>query len=87
MAKVETPTGDHPNEKPRDLLRQLIEATTAPGDTIVDPFFGSGGSLHEAYAAGRDFFGIELESNWHQAAVDRIYKMAEEDFANSTVAI
>lgn len=44
------PTSDHPTEKPRDLLRQLIEATTAPGDVVVDPFAGSGNTLIEAYA-------------------------------------
>ena len=72
----------HPTEKPRDLLRQLIEATTAPGDTVVDPFAGSGNTLLEAYRMGRDFWGVELESDWHRGAVELIHKMAEEDFAN-----
>jgi site-specific DNA-methyltransferase (adenine-specific) len=75
-------TTDHPMEKPRDLLRQLIEATTAPGDIVVDPFAGCGNTLLEAYALGRDFFGVELEERWHRVAVDAIYRMAEEEFAD-----
>jgi len=80
------PRSDHPNEKPGDLLRQLIEVTTEPGHIVVDPFFGSGNTVVEAYGTGRDFFGIELESRWHQAAVDRIHKMAERQGADGSVA-
>jgi site-specific DNA-methyltransferase (adenine-specific) len=69
---------EHPMEKPRDLLRQLIEAVTQPGDTVVDPFFGTGNTLLEAYALGRDFFGIELDEDWHRLAVEAIHHMAEE---------
>jgi site-specific DNA-methyltransferase (adenine-specific) len=76
------PTSDHPNEKPRDLLRQLIETTTAPGDVVVDPFMGCGNTVIEAYALGREFFGIELEERWHRVAVDVVHHMAEEEFAH-----
>lgn len=72
----------HPTEKPRDLLCQLIEATTAPGDTVVDPFAGSGNTLLEAYRMSRDFWGAELDPDWHRGAVELIHKMAEEDFAH-----
>jgi site-specific DNA-methyltransferase (adenine-specific) len=70
----------HPTEKPRDLLRQLIEAVTQPDDTVVDPFCGTGNSLLEAYALGRDFFGIEIEEPWHRVAVEAIHHLAEEQF-------
>lgn len=71
----------HPHEKPRDLLRQVIEATTEPGNVIVDPFCGTGNVLLEAYSLGRDFFGIELDEQWFKPAVDAINQMAEEQFA------
>ena len=77
----DTQNSQHPHEKPRDLLRQLIEATTEPGNVIVDPFCGTGNVLLEAYSCGRDFFGIELEEQWHKLAVDEINQMAEEEFA------
>lgn len=71
---------EHPTEKPRDLLRQLIEAVTARGDVVVDPFFGSGSTLVEAYALDRDFFGVELDEHWHQTAVESVYQLAREQF-------
>ena len=49
-----------------------------PGDTVVDPFFGSGNSLLEAYSLGRDFFGIELEPQWQSKATEAIYRFSEE---------
>lgn len=70
----------HPHEKPRDLLRQLIEATTEPGHVVVDPFCGTGNVLLEAYVLGRDFFGIELDDTWHRIAEESIHKLAEERF-------
>jgi site-specific DNA-methyltransferase (adenine-specific) len=70
----------HPHEKPRDLLRQLIEATTEPGNVVVDPFCGTGNVLLEAYSLGRDFFGIELDDTWHRIAEESIHKLAEDRF-------
>jgi site-specific DNA-methyltransferase (adenine-specific) len=71
---------EHPTEKPRDLLRQLIETTTVPGDTVVDPFCGSGSTLLEASALERDIFGIELDSHWHQRATESVYQQAREQW-------
>ncbi len=39
-------TRTHPTEKPVPLLEELIRRTTLPGDILVDPFMGSGSSLH-----------------------------------------
>ncbi len=71
------PGSEHPCEKPRDLLRQLIEAVTEPGQTVVDPFMGCGNTILEAYQAGRDFFGIDLEPQWHRVATEAVHKLAE----------
>ena len=76
-----TPQTEHPTEKPPDLLAQLIEAVTEPGQIIVDPFFGSGNVLTEAYRLGRDFFGCELDEQWYRVGVDRIHQLAQEEFA------
>jgi len=69
---------DHPTEKPRDLLGTLIEATTTEGDTVVDPFAGSGSTLFAAHALSRQFFGIELDDGWYRKVVDRLHALAEE---------
>lgn len=61
----------HPNEKPIDLLRQLVEATTVPGALILDPFAGSGSTLAAAAMTGRRYIGIELDAEYHAIAQQR----------------
>lgn len=61
----------HPNEKPVDLMRQLIESTTAPGSLILDPFAGSGSTLVAAALTGRQYIGIELDPQHHATAQQR----------------
>ena len=69
----------HPTEKPRDLLRVLIEATTSVGDIVVDPFAGSGNTLFEAHALGRKFWGCELDEAFARAIVDKLHTIANAD--------
>ena len=61
----------HPNEKPIDLLRQLVEATTVPGALILDPFAGSGSTLTAAAMTGRRYIGVELDAEYHAIAQQR----------------
>jgi DNA modification methylase len=70
---------EHPTEKPGDLLRQLIEATTEPGQVVVDPFAGSGSTLFAAHALGRDFWGCELDEGYHRRIVDELHRLASEE--------
>ena len=52
----------HPTEKAVSVLKPLIECFSVPGDTILDPFCGSGSTLVAAALCARDYIGIELES-------------------------
>lgn len=52
--------GGYPAEKPVPLLRTLVEQSSAPGELVVDPFFGSGAVGVAAVAAGRRFAGTDL---------------------------
>ncbi|MDL2273430.1 hypothetical protein LJC34_02645 [Oscillospiraceae bacterium OttesenSCG-928-G22] len=61
----------HPNEKPVGLLRQLIEATTVPGQIILEPFAGSGSTLVAAALTGRQYIGVELDAEYHTTAQQR----------------
>lgn len=61
----------HPNEKPVALMRELIEATTAPGALILDPFAGSGSTLAAAALTGRQYIGIEISEEHHATAQRR----------------
>ena len=75
----DTQDSDHPTEKPQDLLRLLIEATTEEGETVVDPFAGSGSTLYAAHAAGRDFYGCEIDKDWGGHIKDTLYRLVSEN--------
>lgn len=70
-AKVGNQSLIHPNEKPVELLEQLIEATTTPGALILDPFAGSGSTLVAAAKTGRQYIGIEIDEHYSQLAATR----------------
>ncbi|MDH5656260.1 MAG: DNA methyltransferase [Spirochaetia bacterium] len=69
---------DHPTQKPEKLLAKLILASTEPGDTVFDPFLGSGSSAVTAKKLGRNYTGIESQINYCLFAAKRL-KMAELD--------
>lgn len=70
-AKVGNQNLTHPNEKPVELLEQLIEATTTPGALILDPFAGSGSTLVAAAKTGRKYIGIEIDEHYSHLAATR----------------
>lgn len=69
---VKTNRPDHPCPKPLPLMRELIELFTDPGETILDPFAGSGTTLVAAKQLGRRAIGIELSEEYCRVAVDRL---------------
>lgn len=64
--------GSHPTTKPHALLAELVRQFTEPGETIIDPFMGSGSTLLAARAMGRHAIGIELEEKWCELAAQRL---------------
>lgn len=62
----------HPTQKPEALLHRIITATTNLGDTILDPFFGTGTTGAVAKKTGRHYIGIERETVYIEAARKRI---------------
>ncbi|MEQ4451654.1 DNA-methyltransferase [Kosakonia sp. YIM B13605] len=54
--------GKHPCEKPADMLRDIINASSRPGDLVADFFMGSGSTVKEAVKLGRRAIGVELET-------------------------
>lgn len=65
----ETP---HPTEKPVDLMGYWIGNSSDEGQTILDPFMGSGTTGVAAVQMGRDFIGIEREPKYFDIACKRI---------------
>jgi DNA modification methylase len=59
--ETEHDTGDHPAPFPVELVRKALTATTEKGDTILDPFMGSGTTAVAAIQNDRDYVGFELD--------------------------
>lgn len=68
-----TPGGsEHPTTKPLPLMLELVELFTDPGDTILDPYCGSGTTGLACKILGRDFIGIEKSQKFARIAEARI---------------
>lgn len=62
----------HPTVKPVSLLARLIEWSTQTGETVFDPFMGSGTTLRAAKDLGRRAIGIEIEERYCEIAAKRL---------------
>ena len=62
--KKEKWAGEHPTQKPEELLRRIILACTNEGDTVLDPFIGSGTTSAVAKLYERNSIGIELNKKY-----------------------
>lgn len=61
----------HPTQKPESLMLELVELFTDPGETILDPFMGSGTTLVAAKRLGRKAIGIEMNEAYCEVAAKR----------------
>lgn len=64
--------GKHPAEKPLDMLRHIISASSFPGDIVVDCFAGSGSTGVAAVQLGRRTVCIDVEEQWVKRAAAEI---------------
>jgi site-specific DNA-methyltransferase (adenine-specific)/modification methylase len=62
----------HPTQKPLALMKWVLENYTNEGDTILDPFMGSGTTGVACVQTGRNFIGIEIEPKYFEIAEKRI---------------
>lgn len=67
--------GKHPTQKPIDLLKRIILASTNEGDIILDPFAGSSTTGIVANAFNRKFIGIDLEEKYLNLSIKRREEM------------
>jgi site-specific DNA-methyltransferase (adenine-specific) len=63
--------GKHPTQKPEELLRRIVLASTNKGDLILDPFTGSSTTGIAAYLHGRKFIGIDTDKKFLDLSVKR----------------
>ena len=65
----------HPTQKPEGLLHRIIISSSNQGDTVLDPFFGTGTTGAVAKRLGRHFIGIEKNNDYIASAKKRIEKV------------
>ncbi len=71
--KSETKFGRHPTQKPTELLKRIILSSTKEGESILDPFCGSGTTGIVANFYNRKFTGVDQEESYLKIA-ERRYK-------------
>lgn len=64
--------GKHPTQKPLDLLKRIVLASTNEGDVVLDPFAGSSTTGIAAIVHGRKFIGIDMEPKYLDLSIKRI---------------
>ena len=64
--------GKHPTAKPLELISTLVGRHSDIGQSILDPFMGSGTTLVAAKQLGRKAIGIEIEEKYCEIAVERL---------------
>ncbi len=66
---------DFPNgKKPEQLVRQIIEMTTTPGELVLDSFLGSGTTAAAAHKLGRTW----IELNWENTRTPTVFQDSSE---------
>jgi DNA modification methylase len=67
-------TRHHPAPYPLELAERIIQMFSFVGDTVLDPFLGTGTTSLAASMWGRNSIGFEVEPTYHQMALRRLQK-------------
>jgi site-specific DNA-methyltransferase (adenine-specific) len=82
-----TPKGDekkfgkHPTQKPLDLLKRVVLASTNENDVILDPFTGSSTTGIAAILNNRKFIGIDTEKKYLDLSIQRFQDIKKIKFS------
>lgn len=73
---IVSPTGaektGYATQKPLGILRRIVQASSNPGDWVLDPFSGSGTTAHAAAELGRKFVAIDAHPDAHAIMATRL---------------
>jgi site-specific DNA-methyltransferase (adenine-specific) len=72
IRKIIPSADQHPTQKPVELPMLFIRLHTREGDTVLDPFAGSGTTGVAAVKLGRSFIGMDISEHWVAIAKRRI---------------
>ena len=62
----------HPTQKPIELVRYIVNASTKEGDIVIDPFMGSGTTAIACIREKRNFIGFEKSEEYWRKSMERI---------------
>lgn len=70
--KREKTEGNHPTQKPLELMKFFINTLSNEGDLVFDPFMGSGTTAVAAKETNRRFVGCEIDNNYYKICKSRV---------------
>jgi DNA modification methylase len=78
-------TKNHPAPFPLELADRLIRMFSFVGDTVLDPFMGTGTTTLAAAKSGRSSIGVEIDPHYYDYAEKRIQSETRSLFAETTI--
>lgn len=78
-------TRDHPAPYPLELAERLIRMFSFVGDTVLDPFLGTGTTSVAAAKWGRNSLGFEIDKDYHEYSRKRLTKATLPPFGGATI--
>lgn len=78
-------TKHHPAPFPLELVERLVRMFSFVGDTVLDPFLGTGTSTVAASRWGRSSIGVEIDSHYYELATTRLNQESAKLFGKMTV--
>ncbi|MGH9494531.1 MAG: DNA-methyltransferase [Candidatus Sulfotelmatobacter sp.] len=79
-------TKDHPAPYPTELAERLIRMFSFVGDTVLDPFLGTGTTTVAAAKWGRNSIGFEVDSHYFKLAEKRIHRETSSLFSTAEIS-
>jgi site-specific DNA-methyltransferase (adenine-specific) len=73
----------HPTQKPEELLRKFVLASSNEGDLVIDPFSGSGTTLVVAEQLNRRWMGCDFHieyNDWASKRIEKVRRMTKEEW-------
>jgi site-specific DNA-methyltransferase (adenine-specific) len=68
VSRLHTSKMVHPTQKPKELIKQILDVSYVKGDFVVDPFMGSGVTIKVCNEIKAQSLGIELDNEMFQIA-------------------
>lgn len=78
-------TKEHPAPYPLELARRLVRMFSFDGDTVLDPFNGSGTTMLAALKTGRNSVGVEIDPHYCRMALKRLHHENAGLFSSASV--